>query len=161
MRLRFREDGCKQNAPVPIQGQMRENTSAVPPCLTENPPTSFRRRHARSPITPALRRTILTVQSSAPLSMRPRRSICRFAAIGLSAIPLREVPYSLCVRRRFDLRLNGFIQCSTEAFPMSIQAMFFPCFPSQKKKTGIPADPGKRFTYSAASSAAGAIRASS
>ena len=99
---------------------MRKNTSAVPPCLTENPPTSCRRRHARSPLTLALRRAILMEKAPLPRSARPRRSICRFAARGLSAM----APSSLCVRRRFDLRLNGFIQCITSGFP----CQYWSCF---------------------------------
>ena len=74
----------KENAPVPIQGQMRENTSAVPPCLTDqSPPTSFECRHTRSPLTLAVRRAIL--MEPPPRSARPRRSICRFAATRVSA----------------------------------------------------------------------------
>ena len=117
-----------KNAPVPLQGQMRENTSAVPPCLTENSA-----HLSQAPTRPkpdnagfASRNT----HGASPLSTRPRRSICRFAARELSA----WAPSSLCVRCRFDLRLNGFYQFST----MMQTCQYWSCsslvFPSSRHK---------------------------
>ena len=114
-----------KNAPVPIQGQMRENTSAVPPCLTRyNSPTSTECRHTRSPLTLALRRAILMkIQPHVPRALGGP-----FAGSLRSSFQPR--PDSLCVRCRFDLRLNGFNQFSTIHYPCQYWSCFSLVFPS-------------------------------
>ena len=120
------EGQATKNAPVPIQGQMRENTSAVPPCLTDqSPPTSFECRHTRSPLTLALRRAILMGLFPRPRSARPRRSICRFAATRVSANAL-----DLCACAA------GLISASTVY--SSIPFSFFDCQRLYKKDTISP-----------------------
>lgn len=157
----------KENAPVPIQGQMRENTSAVPPCLTEKSahliqaPTRPKPANAGS----ASRNTCGLVP---PRSARPRRSICRFAATGLSALSpalcacaagliSASTVYHSVARR-------GGVVNTGHVFPV----YFYVGTSSCHEKAGIPCGtPADIFTYSAgtssaaASSAAGAIRASS
>ena len=96
----------QKNAPVPIQGQMRENTSAVPPCLTEK---SAHLTQVPTHPKPA---------NAGSASRNTHRSPCFPRALGGPfAGSLRSGfqpwPESLCVRRRFDLRLNGLAQCST------------------------------------------------
>ena len=96
----------QKNAPVPIQGQMRENTSAVPPCLTDK---SAHLTQAPTRPKPA---------NAGSASRNTHRSPCFPRALGGPfAGSLRSDfqpwPESLCVRRRFDLRLNGLAQCST------------------------------------------------
>lgn len=111
---------------------MRENTSAVPPCLTEK---SAHLTQAPTRPKPA---------NAGSASRNTHRSPCFPRALGGPfAGSLRSDfqpwPESLCVRRRFDLRLNGLAQCSTaDALCQDWSCIFHALHVTQRSACPLP-----------------------